>query len=82
MGEGTSIGLAQIFIRTPMAQTPQQRAANARFEETQKKKMGKPVTAVKRKEEFRSPISKGWIIILGFVVCGGLIVELLRLLFG
>ena len=65
-----------------MAQTPQQRAANARFARREEGKMGKPVeTRNKRKEEFKSPISKTWIIILAFVLCGGLIFELLKLFF-
>src|SRR4051812_8776815 len=42
------------------AQTPQQRAANARFARSEEKKMGKPVV-VKRKEDVKSPISRGWI---------------------
>jgi hypothetical protein len=64
-----------------MAQTPQQRAANARFARSEEKKMGKPVQAVKKREEFKSPISKGWIIVLAFVLCGGVIFEVLRLFF-
>ncbi|KAF2242552.1 hypothetical protein BU26DRAFT_524155 [Trematosphaeria pertusa] len=64
-----------------MAQTPQQRAANARFAKREEAKMGKPVEARKRKEDFKSPISRGWIIVLAFVLCGGLIFELLKLFF-
>lgn len=64
-----------------MAQTPQQRAANAKFAKSEQAKRGKPQGQVKRKEEFKSPISKGWIAVLAFVVCGGLIFELLRMFF-
>jgi len=64
-----------------MAQTPQQRAANAKFAKSEQAKRGKPQGQVKRKEEFKSPIGKGWIAVLAFVVCGGLIFELLRLFF-
>jgi hypothetical protein len=80
--------------------------------------MGKPTTAIKRKENFKSPISKGWIstfwppssfyvldrnagrsrrsnlpgnkactdksrlvVLLAFVLCGGVIFEILKLFF-
>ncbi|KAF2280724.1 uncharacterized protein EI97DRAFT_6705 [Westerdykella ornata] len=64
-----------------MAQTPQQRAANARFAKETQTKMGKPASALKRKENLKSPISKGWIVLLAFVLCGGVIFEVLRLFF-
>ncbi|KAH8726353.1 hypothetical protein GQ44DRAFT_706161 [Phaeosphaeriaceae sp. PMI808] len=65
-----------------MAQTPQQRQANMRFAKAQEKKMGKPETVVVEKRgPQKSPISKIWIILLGFVLCGGLIFELLKLFF-
>ncbi|KAL5392991.1 hypothetical protein PMIN06_006386 [Paraphaeosphaeria minitans] len=66
-----------------MAQTPQQRAANARYARREEGKMGKPVEErVKRtKQDFKSPIGKGWIIVLGFVLAGGAIFELLKLFF-
>ncbi|KAF1949618.1 hypothetical protein CC80DRAFT_428733, partial [Byssothecium circinans] len=64
------------------AQTPQQRAANAKFAKREEAKMGKPQEARARKEtSFKSPISKGWIIVLAFVLCGGVIFELLKLFF-
>ncbi|KAF2710281.1 hypothetical protein K504DRAFT_466694 [Pleomassaria siparia CBS 279.74] len=44
-----------------MAQTPQQRAANAKFARREEAKMGKPVAPVVVKRDFKSPISKGWI---------------------
>ncbi|CAA9962190.1 hypothetical protein P3342_001772 [Pyrenophora teres f. teres] len=67
-----------------MAQTPQQRQANMRFAKAQEKKMGKPdstAVPVKKREPQKSPISKGWIIVLSFILCGGLLFELLKLFF-
>ncbi|KAH7072867.1 hypothetical protein BKA63DRAFT_52770 [Paraphoma chrysanthemicola] len=64
-----------------MAQTPQQRQANMRFAKAQEKKMGKPEQIIKKREPQKSPISKIWIILLGFVLCGGLIFELLKMFF-
>ncbi|KAF2733731.1 hypothetical protein EJ04DRAFT_577427 [Polyplosphaeria fusca] len=64
-----------------MAQTPQQRAANARFARREEAKMGKPVTATTKKQDFKSPISKTWIVLLAFVLCGGVIFEILRMFF-
>ncbi|KAF2003467.1 hypothetical protein P154DRAFT_428809 [Amniculicola lignicola CBS 123094] len=63
------------------AQTPQQRAANAKFARREEAKMGKPPTTVTKKQSFKSPISKGWIIVLAFVLCGGVIFEVLRMFF-
>ncbi|OCK75911.1 hypothetical protein K432DRAFT_270171, partial [Lepidopterella palustris CBS 459.81] len=60
-------------------QTPHQRAANAKFAKAEAAKRGKPQSAVKPKEKGKPPISKGWIALLAFVVCGGLVFELLRL---
>lgn len=65
-----------------MVQTPQQRRANDAFAKRQENKMGKPIPVVKKQAPAKSPISKVWLILLAFVVCGGLIVELLRILFG
>ncbi|KAF2832254.1 hypothetical protein CC86DRAFT_313161 [Ophiobolus disseminans] len=64
-----------------MAQTPQQRQANMRFAKAQEKKMGRPEQPVKKREPQKSPISKIWIILLGFVLIGGLIFELLKMFF-
>ncbi|CAI6341462.1 unnamed protein product [Periconia digitata] len=44
-----------------MAQTPQQRAANAKFAKREEAKMGRPSDFRARKETFSSPISKGWV---------------------
>ncbi|KAH7401978.1 hypothetical protein DE146DRAFT_450156, partial [Phaeosphaeria sp. MPI-PUGE-AT-0046c] len=75
----------QILSNTPqigtMAQTPQQRQANMRFAKAQEKKMGRPEQIVKKQGPQKSPISKIWIILLGFVLCGGLVFELLKMFF-
>jgi len=62
-----------------MAQTPQQRRANAKFAKTEEKKMGKPESLTKKKEKVKPPVSRAAIIVLAFVVCGGIIFELLKL---
>ncbi|KAF1832901.1 hypothetical protein BDW02DRAFT_570601 [Decorospora gaudefroyi] len=65
-----------------MAQTPQQRQANMRFAKAQEKKMGKPESPVlKKREPQKSPIGRIWIILLAFVLCGGLLFEVLKLFF-
>ncbi|KAL1793242.1 hypothetical protein ACET3X_008224 [Alternaria dauci] len=67
-----------------MAQTPQQRQANMRFAKAQEKKMGQPASTdpvVKKRAPQRSPISKFWIIVLAFMLVGGLLFEVLRLFF-
>ncbi|KAL1635151.1 hypothetical protein SLS56_001903 [Neofusicoccum ribis] len=64
-----------------MAQTPQQRLANERYAKSEAAKRGKPPTAVKKQEVHKSPISKGWIVVLAFILCGGVVFELLRLFF-
>ncbi|KAK2750229.1 hypothetical protein FQN55_002374 [Onygenales sp. PD_40] len=61
-----------------MAQTPQQRRANERYAKHEASKRGKPETVVKQKQKFKSPLSVGWVVVLAFVVCGGMIFELLR----
>jgi len=58
-------------------QTPKQRAANAKFEKKVTSSWGK-AKPTKAKSEF--PLSSTWIILLVFLVCGGAILELLRLL--
>lgn len=45
--------------------------------------MGKPQSEIKKKEKpQKAPISKTWVYLLIFVVCGGIIFELLRLIYG
>ncbi|OQD76823.1 hypothetical protein PENDEC_c003G03447 [Penicillium decumbens] len=60
-----------------MAQTPQQRRANERFAKSEAAKRGKG-PSTKAKQASKSPVSASWVLILAFVVCGGLILELLR----
>ncbi|KAK2768795.1 hypothetical protein FQN54_000651 [Arachnomyces sp. PD_36] len=61
------------------AQTPKQRMANAKYAKREEQKRAKPEAAVKtQKQSFKSPISAGWVVLLAFVVCGGVFFELLR----
>ncbi|OQE00090.1 hypothetical protein PENVUL_c058G09096 [Penicillium vulpinum] len=62
-----------------MAQTPQQRRANDRFAKTEAAKRGKAPITVKPKKNTKSPLSASWVVLLAFVVCGGLLLELLRI---
>ncbi|KAJ5355325.1 uncharacterized protein N7496_012537 [Penicillium cataractarum] len=62
-----------------MAQTPQQRRANERFAKNEAAKRGKGPSVSKPKQQNKSPISTSWVVILAFVVCGGLILELFRI---
>ncbi|CAG5175390.1 uncharacterized protein ALTATR162_LOCUS10676 [Alternaria atra] len=67
-----------------MAQTPQQRQANMRFAKAQEKRMGQPVSTepiVKKKAPQKSPISRFWIVVLAFILVGGLLFEVLKLFF-
>ncbi|KAF2222089.1 hypothetical protein BDZ85DRAFT_220753 [Elsinoe ampelina] len=65
-----------------MAQTPQQRRANEAFAKAEASKRGKPEGAIKQKRApQKSPISQGWVYALIFVVCGGLVFELVRVVF-
>ncbi|GAB7359503.1 hypothetical protein MBLNU230_g6148t1 [Neophaeotheca triangularis] len=70
------------------AQTPQQRKANIQYARNEEAKRGKPIddqkriTKAQQEKEKKSPISPVWLYIMLFVICGGLIVELLRIFFG
>merc|ERR1711977_292346 len=64
-----------------MAQTPEQRKRNAKFTKEQNAKRGKPAQELKKKQEFKSPVSPVVLGVLGFVVFGGLIFELLSRFF-
>ncbi|KAK0626605.1 hypothetical protein B0T14DRAFT_391256, partial [Immersiella caudata] len=59
------------------AQTPQQRRANEKFQKEQEARRGKSEDQLKKKtkEVFKAPISPLWLVLLGFVVFGGIIVE-------
>jgi hypothetical protein len=48
------------------AQTPQQRKANEKFKKSQDAKRGKPASEIKKKEDFKSPISPLWLGMLSF----------------
>ncbi|KAL8371753.1 hypothetical protein RB595_001517 [Gaeumannomyces hyphopodioides] len=60
-----------------MAQTPEQRRRNAKFQKDQEARRGKSETDIKQrvKEVHKSPISPVWLGLLGFVVFGGLVFE-------
>jgi len=62
-----------------MAQTPQQRRANAKFDKINEKKMGKPTTAFKKKDKPKSPVSPIWLWLLAFVIIAPLGFELFRI---
>ncbi|KAK4250375.1 hypothetical protein C7999DRAFT_29201 [Corynascus novoguineensis] len=66
-----------------MAQTPQQRRANLKFAKENEARMGKSENQIKKrtKEAIKSPISPFWLILLGFVVFGGLIFEIISRIF-
>jgi len=65
-----------------MAQTPAQRKANAKYAKLEEEKRGKPLAQQKRKDgDKKSPISIGWFVLLAVVVCGGVLVEVIRLWF-
>jgi len=67
----------EIYLNT-MAQTPQQRRANEKYAKREAAKRGKPESITKSKLKSKSPVSTGWIVVLAFVVCGGILFELLR----
>ncbi|KAK4561094.1 hypothetical protein LTR86_005049 [Recurvomyces mirabilis] len=65
-----------------MAQTPQQRRANAQFAKAEESKRGKPVSSIKKEKKVeKAPIPKIWVYLLLFVICGGILFELLRIVF-
>ncbi|TGJ86190.1 hypothetical protein E0Z10_g2592 [Xylaria hypoxylon] len=66
-----------------MAQTLEQRRRNAKFVKDQDSRRGKAETDVKKrnKEVSKSPITPFWLGILGFVVFGGLLFEVISRMF-
>ncbi|XDG01935.1 hypothetical protein ABKA04_001550 [Annulohypoxylon sp. FPYF3050] len=66
-----------------MAQTLEQRRRNAKFVKEQDARRGKSENDIKKrgKESVKSPISPFWLSILGFVVFGGLIFEVISRIF-
>ncbi|KAI1199521.1 hypothetical protein F5X97DRAFT_322251 [Nemania serpens] len=65
------------------AQTLEQRKRNAKFVKDQDARRGKAESDVKKrtKETVKSPISPFWLGILGFIVFGGLLFELISRFF-
>ncbi|KAL1959260.1 hypothetical protein VTO42DRAFT_2447 [Malbranchea cinnamomea] len=64
-----------------MVQTPQQRRANERFAKAEAAKRGKPESALKaKKQKPKPPVSMGWVVLLAFVVCGGMVFEFARVI--
>ncbi|KAL3477828.1 hypothetical protein BJX99DRAFT_256999 [Aspergillus californicus] len=61
----------------PQAQTPQQRRANDKFAKHEAAKRGKS-KATTTKQSPKPALSMGWVALLAFVVCGGLIFEIMR----
>lgn len=59
-------------------QTPKQRQANTKFAKKNLNKQGKPR---EKEEEVEFPVSKTWLFVLLFLVCGGAVLELLRIIF-
>ncbi|KAK9237708.1 hypothetical protein V1525DRAFT_388202 [Lipomyces kononenkoae] len=64
-----------------MTQTPTQRLANQKYAKREEKKHGKPESLSKKKAE-KSPVSKTWVYVFAFLIAGGLILEILNLIFG
>ncbi|KAK6585836.1 hypothetical protein PZA11_000893 [Diplocarpon coronariae] len=69
-------------MRLKQVQTPQQRKANAKFNRDLDAKRGKPTQEVVKKQSFKSPVSPLVLGLLGFVIFGGLLFELLSRFFG
>ncbi|KXJ93140.1 hypothetical protein Micbo1qcDRAFT_161077 [Microdochium bolleyi] len=67
-----------------MAQTLEQRRRNAKFVKDQEARRGKSENDMKQRVKIvqKSPISPFWLGIMGFVVFGGLIFEIITRLFG
>lgn len=76
-----------VLTRPSQAQTPAQRRANEAYAKSEASKRGKSAehssrVAKKDKQQQKPPISTTWVYLLLFVVCGGVVVELLRIIFG
>ncbi|RLV87118.1 hypothetical protein JA9_001355 [Meyerozyma sp. JA9] len=59
-------------------QTPKQKQANQKFAKRNTRIQGKP-RAVAKKTEY--PVSRSWLFVLVFLVCGGAVLELVRMFF-
>ncbi|KAI1106147.1 hypothetical protein F4804DRAFT_330705 [Jackrogersella minutella] len=66
-----------------LAQTLEQRRRNAKFVKEQDARRGKSETDIKKraKESSKSPISPFWLVILAFIVFGGLVFEVISRIF-
>ncbi|OAA66269.1 hypothetical protein ISF_04107 [Cordyceps fumosorosea ARSEF 2679] len=62
-----------------MAQTVEQRRRNAKFAKEQEARMGKSGEQIKKREKVvqKPTISPFWVVLLAFVVFGGLVFEVL-----
>ncbi|KAI1188290.1 hypothetical protein F5B17DRAFT_429705 [Nemania serpens] len=82
-GETSGDGGSGEHNQNRQAQTLEQRRRNAKFVKDQDARRGKPESEVKKrnKETLKSPISPFWLGILGFVVFGGLLFELISRVF-
>ncbi|KAL2212004.1 hypothetical protein CC79DRAFT_1329320 [Sarocladium strictum] len=67
-----------------MAQTPEQRRRNAKFAKENEQRMGKSEDQIKKRvtQVQKSPISVFWLVILGFIIFGGLVFEVFSRFFG
>jgi len=66
-----------------MAQTPEQRRRNLKFVKEQEARRGKSDDQIKKrsKDQLKSPISPIWLGVLGFIVFGGLLFEVVSRVF-
>ncbi|EKD14112.1 hypothetical protein MBM_07789 [Drepanopeziza brunnea f. sp. 'multigermtubi' MB_m1] len=65
-----------------MAQTPEQRKRNEKFNKQQDAKRGKPTQEIIKKQSFKSPVSPVVLGLLAFVIFGGLVFELISRMIG
>ncbi|KPM41623.1 hypothetical protein AK830_g4892 [Neonectria ditissima] len=65
------------------AQTPEQRRRNAKFAKDNESRMGKSEEQTKKRVEkvTKSPISIFWLVLLGFIIFGGLVFEVMAKFF-
>ncbi|KIW72094.1 hypothetical protein PV04_00314 [Phialophora macrospora] len=61
-----------------MAQTPAQRRANEKHAKGVERRMGKPESAIKKKETKKSPVGMAAVVVLIFVIVAPLLIEQLK----
>jgi len=61
-----------------MAQTPAQRRANEKHAKGVEKRMGKPESAIKKKDSKKSPVGIAAVVLLIFVVVAPLLIEQIK----